>query len=128
MYLTEVGLLPRTLEGVRISLSLAQKSRVERLPVFRRRGVRSGVLVDPDDPRPPLDGDVGRLEAKVLDHYRSRLLFAGPGDGRERQAHSAHERQRPKPQEFLARNRHAVSSFFCFDQRVAGTPRSALLA
>ena len=86
VWLTVVGLLPRSLKGVRISLSLAQKSRVERPPVVRRGGVLDAVLVDPSDPRPPLDGDVGRLEAKVLDHYRFRSLFAGPGDGRERQA------------------------------------------
>jgi glycosyltransferase involved in cell wall biosynthesis len=48
-----------------------------------RGGVLDAVLVDPCDLRPPLDGDVGRLEGKVLDNYRSRLLFASPCDGRE---------------------------------------------
>jgi len=32
--------------------------------------VRMGVLVDPSELRPPLDGDVGRLEAEVLDRDR----------------------------------------------------------
>jgi hypothetical protein len=37
--------------------------------------VRSGVLVDPSDLRPPLDGDVGRLEAEVLDQNRPGWMF-----------------------------------------------------
>jgi hypothetical protein len=121
VWLTVVPLLPHTLEGVRIFLSLAQKSRVERLPVVGRRGVLSAVLVDPDDLRPPLDGDVGRLEAEALDQDRPRWSFLRPGDGGERQARSAHEPQRPQLQEFFARNRHAVSSSFSSTEKQPST-------
>src|SRR5215208_1835409 len=78
MYLAVVLVRPsRCLEGVRIALSRPQTSGVER-SVVRRHGVRGAVLVDPSDPRPPLDGDVGRLEAEALDHYRPRCLFLRP--------------------------------------------------
>src|SRR5215203_4360935 len=87
-------------------------SGVKRFSVGRRRGVVSSVLVDPSDLRPPLYGDVGRLELEALDQDRLRWLFLRPDGGRERQAHSAHEPQRPQLQEFFARNRHAVSSLF----------------
>src|SRR5215210_5014721 len=89
MYLTVVGLLPRALEGVCIALSFTQSSGVKRSFVVRRCGVRMGVLVDPSDPRPTLDGDVGRLEAEVFYQdrlgwmflYLGRWMFVGPGDG-----------------------------------------------
>jgi hypothetical protein len=76
MYLAVVGLLARSLEGVRIPLSFTQTSGVERSSVVRRCGVRSGVLVDPSDLRPTLDGDVGRLEAEVLDQDRPGWIFS----------------------------------------------------
>ena len=49
----------------------------------------SAVPVDPSDLRPALDGDVGRIEAKVLDHdlpgwmflCHGRRMFVCPGDG-----------------------------------------------
>ena len=102
MYLAEVLLLARALEGVCIPLSFTQTSGVERSSVVRRGGVRSGVLVDPSDLRPPLDGDVGRLEAEVLDQDRpgwmflclGRWMFVRPGDGHSEQR--AHHNQRRK--------------------------------
>src|SRR5215208_1064414 len=103
MYLTVVGLLARSLEGVCIPLSFTQTSGVERSSVVRRGGVRSGVLVDPSDLRPPLDGDVGRLEAEVLDQDRpgwmflchGRRMFVCPGDGHsEQRAHHNQSRHR----------------------------------
>jgi hypothetical protein len=75
MYLAVVPLLARALEGVCIPLSWTQSSRVQRSFVVRRDGVRSAVPVDPDDLRSPLDGDVGRLEAEVLDQDRPRWMF-----------------------------------------------------
>ena len=59
-----------------------------------------GVLVDPSDPRPPLDGNVGRLEAEVLDQHRlgrmflchGRGIFVRPDGGHNEQ--SAHHNQR----------------------------------
>jgi hypothetical protein len=99
MYLTVVGLLARALEGVCIPLSFSQSSGVKRSSVVGRCGVRSAVLVDPSDPRPPLDGDVGRLEAEALDQDRlgwmflrlGRWMFVGTGDGDNEQ--SAHHNQ-----------------------------------
>ena len=70
VYLAVVGLLPRALEGVCLPLSWPQSSGVKRSAVVGRCGVRCGVPVDPSDPRPPLDGDVGRLEAEVFYHDR----------------------------------------------------------
>ena len=76
VYLTVVGLLPHAPEGVRKPLSLPQASGVKRSWFVRRRGgVRGGVLVDPDDPRPPLDGDLGRREAEVLDQDLLRRML-----------------------------------------------------
>src|SRR5215210_9296963 len=100
MYLAEVPLLPRTLEGVCIPLSWKQKSGVKRSAVVGRCGVHIKVLVDPSDLRPPLDGDVSRLEAEVLDQDRpgwmfvcpGRLMFLRPGGGDNQQ--SAHHNQR----------------------------------
>ena len=100
MYLAVVRLLPCRLEDVRIPLSLTQTSGVERSFFVRRRGVRMHFLVDPPDPRPPLDGDVGRLEAVVLDQNRpgwmflclGRGMFVRPGDGHDEQR--AHHDQR----------------------------------
>jgi hypothetical protein len=105
MYLAVVPLLPRTLEGVCIPLSWTQSSGVERSFFVRRDSVRSAVLVDPSDLRPPLDGDVGRFEAEVLDQDRlgwmflclGRGLFVRPGDGDNQQSahhnHSPHRHQ-----------------------------------
>src|SRR5829696_10058642 len=105
MYLTVVPLLSRSLEGVCIALSWTQTSGVKRSSVVGRCGVRSGVLVDPSDLRPPLDGDVGRLEAEVLDQDRpgwmflchGRGMFMRPGDGHSEQGahhnHSSHRHQ-----------------------------------
>jgi hypothetical protein len=81
MYLAVVPLHPCRLEGVRIPLSLPQISGVERACLVRRDGVRSAVPVDLSDPRPSLDGDVGRLEAEVLDHDRPRGMLARRGRG-----------------------------------------------
>jgi hypothetical protein len=75
MYLAVVGLLARSLEGVRIALPFPQAPRVERSAIVGRCGVRRGILVDPSDLRPPLDGDVGRLEAEVLDQDRPCWMF-----------------------------------------------------
>jgi len=89
VYLTVVGLLARSLEGVCIPLSFTQSSRVERAFFVRRDSVRSAVLMDPSDLRAPLDGDVGRLEAEVLDRdcpgwmflcLGGRGMFVCPGD------------------------------------------------
>jgi hypothetical protein len=97
MYLAVVGLLPRSL----IPLSWPQSSGVKRSSVVRRRSVRSAVLVDPSDLRPPLDGDVGRLEAEVLDQDLPGWMFLCPGCGmfvRPGDGHSeqrAHHNQRP---------------------------------
>jgi len=67
VYITVVPVRPPTyIEGVRVSLSPAQYVGAER-SVVRRHGVPGAVPVDPDDPRPPTDGDVGRPEAEVLD-------------------------------------------------------------
>src|SRR5215210_7381188 len=105
MYLTVVGLLPRALEGVCIALSFTQSSGVKRSFVVRRCGVRFAVLVDPSDLRPPLDGDVGRLEAEALDQdcpgwmflCHGRGMFMRPGDGPSEQGanhnHSSHRHQ-----------------------------------
>src|SRR5215211_8889139 len=96
MYLAVVGLLARSLEGVCIALSWTQSSGVKRSSVVGRCGVGSGVLVDPSDLRPPLDGDVGRLEAEVLDRdlpgwmflCHGRRMFVRPGDRHsEKRAH-----------------------------------------
>src|SRR5215203_3379107 len=77
MYLTVVRLLACTLEGVCVPLSWKQKSGVKRFSVVGRCGVQIEVHVDPSDLRPPLDGDVGRLEAEVLDQDRlGRMFFA----------------------------------------------------
>jgi hypothetical protein len=75
MYLAVVGFLARSLEGVCIPLSFTQTSGVKRSSVVRRCGVRSAVPVDPSDLRPTLDGDVGRLEAEVLDQDRPGWIF-----------------------------------------------------
>src|SRR5687767_15030556 len=81
MYLAVVPLLARALEGVCIPLSFTQTSGVEPSWVDRRGGVRGAILVDPSDLRPPLDGDVGRLEAEALDQDRPRWMFVRPGRG-----------------------------------------------
>src|SRR5215203_6145792 len=75
MYLAVVPLLARALEGVCIPLSFTQTSGVKRSSVVGRCGVRSAVFVDPSDLRPPLDGDVGRLEAEVLDQHLPGWMF-----------------------------------------------------
>jgi len=54
-----------------------------------------------------------------LDQDRPRWSFLRPDGGRERQAHSAHEPQRPQLQEFFARDRHAASSLFSLHKRAA---------
>src|SRR5918999_3861674 len=72
MYPAEVPLLVRALEGVCIPLSFIQTSGVK---PSSRGCVRSGVLVDPSDPSSPLDGDVGRFEAEVLDQDRPCWMF-----------------------------------------------------
>ena len=96
VYLTVVGLLARALEGVCIPLSFTQTSGVKRSSVVGRGGVRRGVLVDPSDLRPPLYGNVGRLEAEVLDQdlpgwivlCLGRRMFVRPGDRHsEKRAH-----------------------------------------
>jgi hypothetical protein len=94
MYLAVVPLLARTLEGVCIPLSWTQTSGVERSIVVRRCGVRRAVPVDPSDPRPPLDGDVGRLEAEVLDQDLLRWLFLCPGRGMFVRPGGGHNQQR----------------------------------
>ena len=102
MYLAVVALLARILEGVCIPLSFTQSPGVERSSVVGRCGVGSAVLVDPSDLRPTLDGDMGRLEAEVLDRDRpgwmflclGRWRFVRPGDGHSEQ--SAHHNQRRK--------------------------------
>jgi hypothetical protein len=105
MYVAVVPLLARTLEGVCVPLSWTQSSGVERSHFVRRDSVRSAVLVDPSDLRPPLDGDVGRFEAEVLDRDRpgwmflclGRWMFVRPGDGDNQQRahhnHSPHRHQ-----------------------------------
>src|SRR5215203_4052559 len=101
MYLTVVRLLACTLEGVCVPLSWKQKSGVKRFSVVGRCGVQIEVHVDPSDLRPPLDGDVGRLEAEVLDQDRlGRMFFAmavgcflRPGHGHSEKR--AHHNQRP---------------------------------
>src|SRR5215211_3891744 len=75
MYLAVVALLARILEGVCIPLSFTQSPGVERSSVVGRCGVGSAVLVDPSDLRPTLDGDMGRLEAEVLDQDRPRWML-----------------------------------------------------
>src|SRR5215217_4907002 len=100
MYLAVVPLLSRSLEGVCIALSWTQSSGVKRSFFVCRCGVGSAVFVDPSDLRPPLDGDVGRLEAEVLDQDRlgwmflchGRRMFVCPGDGHSEQR--AHHNQR----------------------------------
>src|SRR5215204_829007 len=100
MYLAVVALLSRSLEGVCIALSWTQSSGVKRSFFVGRCGVGSAVPVDPSDLRPPLDGDVGRLEAKVLDHdlpgwmflCHGRRMFVRPGHGHSEQR--AHHNQR----------------------------------
>jgi hypothetical protein len=103
VYLTVVGLLPSTLEGVCIALSFTQTSGVKRSSVVRRCGVRSAVLVDPSDLRTTLDGDVGRLEAEVFYQDRPGWMFlclghgmlVRPGDGdNEKSAHHDQRRHR----------------------------------
>ncbi len=79
MYLAEVPLLAQALEGVCIPLPRSQSSGVEPSWVDRRGGVGGAVLVDPSDLRPTLDGDVGRLEAEVLDQDRPGGMFLGLG-------------------------------------------------
>src|SRR5215212_4612868 len=71
MYLAVVLLRPRALEGVFIPLSWIQMSGVKRSAVVRRCGVRMHILVDPSDPRPPLDGDLRRLELEAFSHAHS---------------------------------------------------------
>src|SRR5215217_3554503 len=99
MYVAVVPLLPRTLEGVCIALPWTQTSGVKRSFVVRRDSVRSAVLVDPSDLCSPLDGDVGRLEAEVLDRDRpgwmflchGRWMFVRTGHGHsEKRAHHNH--------------------------------------
>ena len=106
MYLTVVGLLAHALEGVCIPLSFTQSSGVKRSFLVRRCGVRMGVLVDPSDPSPPLDGDVGRLEAEVLDQHRpgwmflclGRGMFVRPGDGDSEQSANHNQRRQRNQQ------------------------------
>ena len=81
MYLAEVPLLARALEGVCIPLSFTQTSGVEPSWIDRRGGVRSAILVDPSDLRAPLDGDVSRLEAEALDQDSLRWMFLCLGRG-----------------------------------------------
>jgi hypothetical protein len=110
MYLAVVGLLPRSLEGVRKPLSWPQTSGVERSSVVRRCGMRGAVPVDPDDLRSPLDGDIGWLEAEVLDQdrpgwmfvCRGRGMFVRPGDGHnEQRAHQCQRRHRHQQDDAL---------------------------
>ena len=93
MYLAVVALLARTLEGVCIPLSWKQKSGVERFSVVGRCGVHIEVLVDPSDLRPTLDGDVGRLEAEVLDQDRLGWMFVCLGRGMFVRHGSGHKEQ-----------------------------------
>jgi hypothetical protein len=81
MYLAGVPFLARALQGVCIPLSWPQSSGVEPSWFDRRGGVRNAILVDPSDLRPPLDGEVGRLEAKALDQDRPRWMLVCPGRG-----------------------------------------------
>ena len=78
-------------------------SGVER-SVVRRCGVRGAVLVDPGDPRPPLDGDVGRLEAEVLDQDRPGWMFLCPGRGMFLRPGGGHNQQRANHNQ--SRHRH----------------------
>src|SRR5215212_9588633 len=103
MYLAVVLLRPRALEGVFIPLSWIQMSGVKRSAVVRRCGVRMHILVDPSDPRPPLDGDLRRLELEVFYHDRlgwmflclGRSMFVRSGDGdNEQRAHHNHSHKR----------------------------------
>jgi hypothetical protein len=104
MFLAVVPLLARPLEGVCIPLSFTQSSGVERSIVVRRCGVRSAVLIDPDDPRPPLDGDVGRLEAEVLDQDRPGWMFLCPGRWMFVRPGGGHNQQRANHNQ--SRHRH----------------------
>jgi hypothetical protein len=97
MYLAVVGLLSRALEGVCIPLSFTQSSGVKRSSVVRRGGVRRGVLVDPDDPRAPLDGDLGRLEAEVLDQDLLRRMLGCPGGATQRRRPARSPQPAPPP-------------------------------
>src|SRR5215218_3826228 len=110
MYLAVVPLLSRSLEGVCIPLSWTQSSGVKRSFFVGRCGVGSAVPVDPSDLRPPLDGDVGRIEAKVLDHdlpgwmflCHGRRMFVCPGDGHsEQRAHHNQSRHRHQQDDAL---------------------------
>ena len=93
MYLAVVGLLARSLEGVCIPLSWTQSSGVKRSFFVGRCGVGSAVFVDPSDLRPPLDGDVGRLEAEVLDQDRLGWMFLCHGRGMFLRPGSGHKEQ-----------------------------------
>src|SRR5215211_2441224 len=108
MYLAVVPLLSRSLEGVCIALSWTQSSGVKRSFLVGRCGVGSAVPVYPSDLRPPLDGDVGRLEAKVLDHdlpgwmflcHGGRRMFLCPGDGHSEQRDHHNQRRHRHQQE-----------------------------
>src|SRR5215217_2618693 len=95
MYLAVVPLLSRSLEGVCIPLSWTQSSGVKRSFFVGCCGVGSAVPVNPSDLRPPLDGDVGRLEAEVLDQDLPGWMFLCHGDGHsEKRAHHNHSRNR----------------------------------
>ena len=110
MYLAVVPLLSRSLEGVCIPLSWTQSSGVKRSLFVGRCGVGSAVFVDPSDLRPPLDGDVGRLEAEVLDQDLPGWMFlcfgcgmfVRPGGGHNQQsAHHNHSRNRHQQDDAL---------------------------
>src|SRR5215207_3715229 len=106
MYLAVVALLSRSLEGVCIALSWTQSSGVKRSFFVGRCGVGSAVPVDPSDLRPPLDGDVGRLEAEVLDQDLPGWMFLcfgcgmflRPGDGDSEQS-ANHNQSRHRHQQ-----------------------------
>src|SRR5215217_8576575 len=122
MYLTVVGLRPRSLEGVREPLSWPQTSGVERSSVVRRCGMRGAVPVDPSDPRPPLDGDVGRLEAEVFYQDRpgwiivcpGRRMFVRPGGwDNEKSAHHNQRRHRHQQDDAPHKPNLLPSSCWC---------------
>jgi hypothetical protein len=116
MYLAVVPLLSRALEGVCIPLSWPQTSGVKRSFFVGRCGVGSAVPVDPSDLRPPLDGDVGRLEAKVLDHDRlgwmflchGRRMFLRPGSGHKEQSANHNQRRHRHQQDDAPHKRNLL--------------------
>jgi hypothetical protein len=138
MYLAVVLLRPRALEGVFIPLSWIQMSGVKRSAVVRRCGVRMHILVDPSDPRPPLDGDVGRLEAEVLDRDRpgwmflclGRGMFVRPGSGHKEQGANHNQRRHRYQQDDAPHKRNLLllltphSGDLCVTVVHADTPRN----